>query len=170
MQFLLPYFIVVFFFCAGASCHTTEQSHNRIVKLLHPLGGTRICTNDAASALGVVKVNSAWHDATISASIDEIVVWTFTGARHNVWEGFPFLEFPLMRADVNLVENMLPRSPLPLRIAVFDDSGEDLQPEILSEFHIVPCQPPSSIEFARKSLIITQVRVKGVSNVCPRNR
>jgi hypothetical protein len=167
MQFLLP-FIVVFFFCAGASCHATEQSHNWIVKLLHPLGGVRICSNEAASALGFIMVNpQAWHDATISASIDEIVVWTFTGARHNVWEGFPFLEFPLLRADVNLVGKMLQRSPVPLRIAVFDDSGEDLQPEILSEFHIVPCQPPSSIEFARKSLIITQACVSPC--VCPRN-
>ncbi len=165
MQLLL---IVVLCFCAGVSCHTTEQSHNWIVKLLHPLEGARICSNDAASALGLIRVDPAWHDATISASIDEIVVWTFTGAQHSVWEGFPFLDFPLLHADVNLVGKMLQRSPLLLRIAVFDDSGEDLQPEILSEFHLVPCQPPSSIEFARKSLIITQVWTN-VSNECPLN-
>jgi hypothetical protein len=171
MQLLLS-LVVVFLFCDFFSSCAAEQSDNWIVRLLYPLEGSRLCSNHVAQALGFIRVNPARHDATISASIDDIVVWTSAGARQDVLAGVPFLEFPLLQANV-LAGKMLQtvQSSHSLRIAVFDDSGEDLQPEILSEFLIVPCLPPSNIALSRKSLIVTRVcrPFKYVSHAYPQH-
>jgi hypothetical protein len=154
---LLHSLAVLFLSCACFSCCAAELSNNWIVKLLHPLQGSRLCSNDASNALGLIRVNPAWYDATISVSVDDIVVWTSAGARQDILAGSTFLDFPLLRADAHFATTMLQESHLFLRIAAFDDSGEDLQPEILSEFFIGPCEPPSNIMLSRESLVVTKV-------------
>ena len=44
-----------------------------------------------------------------------------------------------------------------LRVAVFDKLGNDLQPEIVSEFHISECAQPFDVESAKQSLAIAHV-------------
>jgi hypothetical protein len=70
-------------------------------------------------------------------------VWTksfsgLSGIQRELLDDFPFLEFPLLYADVNLARIMLQSLYLLMHIAIFNDLGEDLQPETLSQFHFVP--------------------------------
>ena len=70
-------------------------------------------------------------------------VWTKSlsgrsGIQRELLDDFPFLEFPLLYADVNLARIMLQSLYLLMHIAIFNDLGEDLQPETLSQFHFVP--------------------------------
>jgi hypothetical protein len=92
----------------------------------------------------------------VSVSIDDIAVVALALSPKESGETIHFLEFPLLSAGAAAAALQSSHS---LRIAVFDEAGDDLQPDIISEFHLVTCHPPFDVARARQSLIATHVRM-----------
>ena len=138
--------------CSCVSCRATRQAPQVIARLRHPLAGARICAHDTEH-WGFIEVNleSNWHNATISVAVDDIAVLTFAGAHQDVDAGSPFLGFSLLSAKTSQ------QGSYSLRIEVFNDFGEDLQPGIMSDFHTITCQPLSNVALAREALIVKPV-------------
>ena len=114
-------------FLSCVRCHAPKQRSQVIARLHHPLAGARLCSHDTEHS-GFIELNleSDWRDATISVVIDDISVLTFVGVRRDVDAGFPFLSFPLLSAEKSQ------QGSHSLRVEVFNEMGEDLQPEIMS--------------------------------------
>jgi hypothetical protein len=149
--------VVVVSLCALVCSRSLDQSTAFIARLHHPLHGGRVCSDNAGHAVGIIGLYAEWRHATISVSIDDLSVATFESTGQDAETETSLLEFPLFprNADVDTLALPLSRS---LRVAVFDEAGDDLQPEILSEFQIVLCSPLSDVNSARQSLTVEQVR------------
>jgi hypothetical protein len=139
--------------CSCVSSRAPPQATQVIARLNHPLAGARICAHDTEH-LGFIEVNleSDWRDSTISVFIDDVAVLTFAGAHQDLDLGFPILGFHLLSADTSQ------QSLHSLRIEVFNELGEDMQSEIISDYHVITCQPPLNVSLAREALIVKPVR------------
>jgi hypothetical protein len=149
--------VVVASMCALACSHPLDHSTAFIARLHHPLHGRPVCSDHAGHAVGIIGLYAEWRHATISVTIDDMSVATFESTGEDAETETSFLEFPLFPRDADVDRLALPLARS-LRIAVFDEAGDDLQPEILSEFQIVQCPPLSDVNAARLSLTAEQVR------------
>jgi hypothetical protein len=142
--------------CVHVCSRPLDHATAFIARLHHPLHGRPVCSDHAGHAVGLIGLYAKWRHATISVTIDDLSVATFENTGEDAETQTSLLEFPLFPrdADVNRLALPLARS---LRIAVFDEAGDDLQPEILSEFQIVQCPPLSDVNAARLSLTADQV-------------
>ena len=158
-------FIYMTFLCTSfACCRSLDAQSMEIARLHHPLDGAHICSDNADDAAGYLRIYRGLKAATIEISIDYVVAAVFRQDRippeshgESSAAETPLHVFPLL--PQNFILEVLGNHTL--RVAVFDKLGNDLQPEIVSEFHISECAQPFDVESAKQSLAIAHVSQSG---------
>jgi hypothetical protein len=148
--------VAAILFCfAYSGAWATSQRPDQVaaaVRLHHPLHGARVCSEHVEHNQIIIGVRSMPQSATVSVSINDVDVSTFPLEAGTESQ---FLEVPLSGYDDS--SSMASPGAHRISIAVFDELGDDLQPEIHSEFFIFTCEEPQDVARARQSLVASHV-------------
>jgi hypothetical protein len=148
--------VVAILFCfAYSGAWAATQRPNPVaaaVRLHHPLHGARVCSQHVEHNQIIIGVRAMPQSATVSVSIDDVVVWTFPLEAETT---SPLLEVPL--TVIEDFPSMASPGAHRISIAVFDEFGDDMQPEIHSEFVLFTCDGPKDVALARASLVASHI-------------